>query len=330
MRTYFYACLLISLATSCSSYSPLSDAEIYTAPYRAPQSPGVKVTYFGNTTILVSDGETNLLVDGFFSRPSAVRTLFGKIAPDKDVIDSELENGGITKLNAILIGHSHHDHALDAPYVAQKTGAKVFGNESYGFVHQGAKGKMDKDHLEILRAPKEVHNIGKFKITFVQSCHVTSRRRLQKAVDGDIKKPVVTPAKFSDFKCGKVYAIHIDHPQGSLAITTTAGAKDGQFNGMQADVLLLGLGGFSDESERLKEKYWRNTAGALNPKNIFPVHWDNFGRKLSCGLKPFPKAIDDLETSIEWLKEKQGSENVKAIGLRDSFLIKKTNITVAE
>ena len=51
-------------------------------------SPGgpLMARFFGVSTILLDDGNTAIMTDGFFSRPAAGKLLFGRIAPDKDRI----------------------------------------------------------------------------------------------------------------------------------------------------------------------------------------------------------------------------------------------------
>src|SRR6478735_9182132 len=132
---------LLILTSSCC-YHPLRDPKIYPGPFASVGSTGVKATYLGNTTILISDGITRLMVDGFLSRPGMLSTFFGKIAPNRGVIEDELELAGVSDVDAVLVGHAHHDHALDAPMVADITHATVVGSESYRFVHLGAGGRM--------------------------------------------------------------------------------------------------------------------------------------------------------------------------------------------
>jgi len=244
----------------------------------------VRATFLENTTILVSDGTTNLLIDGFFSRPSAFRALFGKIGPDSRIISTELEAAGIStagSLAAVLVGHAHHDHSLDAVEVAKQTNALVIGNKSYALIHQGSGGMTDAKHLQIVPSAGMKKKIGKFTVTFVPSAHVRVGSFLQCIVEGSIHEPVKMPAHFSKFKCGQVFAIHLAHPHGSILVTTTAGTQKGKTKHLHADVVFLGIGRLNTEPSATQDIYWRENVETLDPEAIIPVHWDSFTRKLS-------------------------------------------------
>jgi L-ascorbate metabolism protein UlaG (beta-lactamase superfamily) len=87
---------------------------------------GFTVKFLGVSTLLFDDGDTAFLTDGFFSRPGKLRTAFGTIAPDAAAIDRALEHAGVQRLAAVIPLHSHFDHALDAPFVAKRTGALLW------------------------------------------------------------------------------------------------------------------------------------------------------------------------------------------------------------
>ena len=124
VRSYLATVGAALMLASCAAYQPLKDIQLDHGPLRAPSGPGISVTYFGNTTFLVSDGETKLLVDGFFSRPPALRVARGRVQPDLAIIAEQLGLGGVGRVTALLVGHSHYNHALDAP-IAFQTGAFV-------------------------------------------------------------------------------------------------------------------------------------------------------------------------------------------------------------
>jgi L-ascorbate metabolism protein UlaG (beta-lactamase superfamily) len=81
----------------------------------------VQTLFLGTSTVLITDGESSILVDGFLSRPSLRRLLTG-VRPDEAAIGAALRRAGIDRLDVVAVSHSHVDHALDAPIVADKTG----------------------------------------------------------------------------------------------------------------------------------------------------------------------------------------------------------------
>src|SRR5262245_49940467 len=90
-----------------------------------PKGGAVKVTFLGTATLLFDDGETQLMTDGFFTRPSLLTVGRGKLETDPKVVDAVLQKAKVDRLKALFVGHSHYDHVLDSAYVAKKTGAKL-------------------------------------------------------------------------------------------------------------------------------------------------------------------------------------------------------------
>src|SRR5438128_1432793 len=104
-------------------------AQLAPAPV-AGKAAGLRVTFLGVSTLLFNDAETALRTDGFFTRPDPRTVFTRKLAPDSERIAKCLERAGITRLAAVIVTHSHYDHAMDAPEVARRTGAVVVGSES--------------------------------------------------------------------------------------------------------------------------------------------------------------------------------------------------------
>jgi L-ascorbate metabolism protein UlaG (beta-lactamase superfamily) len=98
--------------------------------------PELRTAFAGVSNVLVTDGSSAVLVDGFFSRPSLLK-LATRVAPDRGRIEEALRRLGITELDAVLVAHSHVDHALDAPVVAELTGATLAGSPSTRKVQEG-------------------------------------------------------------------------------------------------------------------------------------------------------------------------------------------------
>ena len=82
-------------------------------PPASPTSP-LTVSFLGVTTLLFDDGESAVMTDGFFTRPSLARTLLTSLRSDPARIDHALRTAGVDTLDAVACGHSHYDHALDS------------------------------------------------------------------------------------------------------------------------------------------------------------------------------------------------------------------------
>ena len=82
----------------------------------------MKVTFFGTTTLLFDDGKDQIFFDAHMTRPSLMKYIFGSCPTDRAVVDEKLRLHQVERLKAIFVSHSHHDHVMDAPYIAEKTG----------------------------------------------------------------------------------------------------------------------------------------------------------------------------------------------------------------
>src|SRR6185295_13567717 len=81
------AVIVVIRLTSSPSFEPYASL---TLPVSENPEGDIRARFFGTTTILVSDGETFVMVDGFFSRPSLTSLIMSKIAPDESRIDKAL------------------------------------------------------------------------------------------------------------------------------------------------------------------------------------------------------------------------------------------------
>ena len=82
MQTMRFILILFLLAASVSACHPAYPREGYDELKPSTGGP-LTARFFGVSTILLSDGNTAIMTDGFFSRPGAGKLLFGKIAPDR-------------------------------------------------------------------------------------------------------------------------------------------------------------------------------------------------------------------------------------------------------
>lgn len=147
--------LLLALAVSALAWmlgqhpSLLPYANLEWKKGHVPVTAPLRVSFLGVATLLLDDGETAIVTDGFFSLPDRMQSFLGKVEPDLGNITRGLARAGITlkdqpsapgrsgKVAAVIPLHSHYDHAMDSPEVAMRTGAVLLGSESTANVGRG-------------------------------------------------------------------------------------------------------------------------------------------------------------------------------------------------
>ena len=233
------------------------------------------VRFSGTSTLLFSDGETQWMTDGWFTRPGPLRLLAGKIAPDPEAIRRGLAANEVSTLAAVFPLHSHYDHAMDAPEVAIRTGALLLGSESTANIGRGWG--LPEAQIRVVRDRVPVQ-LGRFVITPIESRHfqfpdpAIRRRALS---EPEITAPLVPPVGAFDYRLGKAWVLHVDHPRGSWLIVGSAGYVEGALQGLEADVVFLGVGGLGSQTADYREAFWRETVGRVKPARVIPIHYDS-------------------------------------------------------
>jgi len=254
------------------------------------------VTFLGVASLLVDDGETALLTDGFFSRPGLAKVALGKIAPDHARIDAALARAGVDRLAAVLPVHSHYDHAMDSAVVADRTGAVLVGGESTAYVGRGHG--LPDDRIRVA-TPGEPMSFGAFTVTLVESHHCPPDR-----YPGEITAPVVPPVKTAAYRCGEAWSILLEHASGRSALLQgSAGYVAGSLAGRRADVAYLGVGQLGVQSEDYLRTYWAETVETVGARTVVLTHWDDFFRPLDQPLRALPYLGDDLDVTMRVLGE---------------------------
>ncbi len=277
------------------SLEPYEKLWLASADEKAP-GPQVSVTFFGVATLRISDGETSIMTDGFFTRPPKTRVIAGRIAPDLTVITRSLDDAGIRELAAVIPVHSHYDHALDSAEVARRTGALLVGSESTANIGRGAH--LPEEQIRVI-VPGEPMVFGGFTVTAIRSQHFPHGQAM-----GEITQPLVPPARATAYLEGGSYSLLVTHAAGTLLIQGSAGWADAALAGRSADVVLLGIGGLGTRDAAYREGYWDAVVGAVHPRCVIPIHWDDFTLSLGSPLEPAPRLLDDFDASMAFLASK--------------------------
>ena len=137
-RTRWTPAIVLLLAvgsTACATFSINADrCPAYPAPVPASitDRAQVKVQYLGVGGYLVQRGDDVVLFGPVYSNPSLLEAMGDhQIRTNRALVDRLLPREA-AKARAIVIGHSHYDHLMDTPYIANTyaTGATVYGSRT--------------------------------------------------------------------------------------------------------------------------------------------------------------------------------------------------------
>jgi L-ascorbate metabolism protein UlaG (beta-lactamase superfamily) len=271
-----------------------SYADRFDVPAAGPESV-LTVTWLGVATLLVDDGSSALMTDGFFSRPAILTVGLVPIAPSRERIGEALARTGVHQLEAVIPVHTHYDHAMDSAVVAERTGAKLVGGESAASVGRGHG--LPDDRVVIARSGEPL-TLGAYDVTLIASKHCPPDR-----YPGVITEPVVPPVKASAYRCGEAWSTLVQHqPTGRrLLIQGSAGFVPGLLADQRADVVYLGVGQLGLRPKQYILDYWTETVRAVGARRVVLIHWDDFFRPLTEPLRALPYAGDDLDVVMREL-----------------------------
>lgn len=296
--------LLAWLLWSARDLAERPDLSAYATRYLSgSEDPAdVRVTFLGVSSLLISDGETSLLTDGFFSRPSIVETLFQPLQPDGEKIDRALARAGVRNLAAVMTVHSHYDHALDSPEVARRTGALLVGSESTAWI--GRSAGLPESSLRVVR-PGDSIEFGRFRVTWFEARHVPHGLAM-----GEITSALPSSARVFDYREGGSLSILVEHEKGSLLVHGSAGWVPGALQDRQADVVFLGVGYLGNMPESYRDEYWREVVEAVQARRVVPIHYDDFSVPFEDPVPLLPRWVDDVEASLRFLLLRGAGEGV--------------------
>lgn len=265
-------------------------------PYQQPvmaRNEGLVAQFLGTSSVLLSDGQTSLLSDGFVTRPGMLRVAVGRIAPDRSLVRAAIDRLRVTRLAAVICAHSHYDHALDAPVWALQTSADLVGSHSTANIGRGLG--VPESSLRVV-AHGDTLSYGRFDVTFLDSVHSPGDHW-----PGTVDEPLVPPARAGAWRTGTAYSVLVAHPGGRVLLHASANFRPGALRGRRADVVYLGIGGLGKQSVEFLRGYWDEVVVATGARRVVLVHWDDFFVGLHRPLRPMPYFMDDVDVTMSRL-----------------------------
>lgn len=236
------------------------------------------VTYLGTNALVIKKGKTALGIDPHFSRPGLLR--LHSLQPDPKRVAEGLRMGGISQLEAVLLTHTHYDHALDLPAIIRIARGEVYGSESARQILLGAGLPEGCFHSVNVG---EVTQVGPFTVRFHPARHIAFPPPLRWLLpeSGEVTSPLTPPAPFWAYHCGAVYAIQVD----DALFFGSAGFEPGAYGHLGVTTVILGIGGLETKPAAYLGRLYQETVLASGAAQVWLSHWDNFFRPLDQGLK---------------------------------------------
>jgi L-ascorbate metabolism protein UlaG (beta-lactamase superfamily) len=246
---------------------------------RRSDSGSVRVRWLGTAGFAIEHDGHVVLIDPYVTRASLRRCLFGALRPDAGAIDRHAP-----RADAIVLGHTHFDHALDAPEIARRTGARVYGSRSSAALCRASG--VPEDRIEVVERPAGgspvEREVGPFTLRFVPSAHsafVLGRVPFP----GDIADCTDVPMHARAYRCGAVFGVEVRVAGRTLYHVGSAELVDAHVDARHVDLLLLCVAGWT-ASRDLPERASRR----LNPGAILLSHWDDFLRPIERPARVLP------------------------------------------
>lgn len=278
----------------------LEDTELPPWPLRERQADRVTVTWLGVSTLLFDDGETQILIDGYLSRPSLADLLLGRPIESNAVeVNRVLNDYRINRLAVIVPTHTHFDHALDIAAIANRTGATIFGSPSSAQIARGAG--VPEEDISIV-TDSATREFGQFRITLLMSEHIPFGWRGSVPMAGEIESPIVGAAPAAAFKSGRTFSVVVAHPQGTTLVQASAGFAERRLQDVDADVVMLSTAMLEGLGRDYTQRYWLSLVTATGADTVIPIHFDDLTKPLG-EVELLPGLIDNFATTSDWLRQ---------------------------
>src|SRR3954471_10736976 len=236
---------------------------------------GYRLTYEGVT----------IVVDPYVSRaPLRDLVLRRPALPDDAVIARYVHAPG--PVAGVLVGHTHWDHAVDAPALARRFGCPAYGSESLARLMRlhGLDG--------VVVEPGRRYELGPFVVSFTPSRHSKLLFGRKVPFDGPLTCEDLHALSPGAYKCGAVFGIRIEVAGIALYHQGSADLDDGELGDEPVDVFLAGVAG-----RQVTPRYWERILPKLDPRVLVPTHYDDFFAPLGRRLKLIRKV--DLDRVLD-------------------------------
>ena len=273
---------------------------------------GVTIRYLGCNGLYITDGETNLLVDPYFTRcdvtPNRRSGRHSLIQPNESVVRDSLEHAGITRADALIVTHGHWDHALDIGVVWQCLQEASRPNELLVYGSTTAKNiavghGVPAENCRVVSGYTSQLRKGRFNVSFLRGAHMPyPLGAMNRSLLGTrATQPVIPPARVDAYAEGTNFALLIAHPTGTILNQGSANYVSGYYRRLfsttsyeytetrpRPKVLILAVGGYNllHVWSRIPRHFYDEVILPTDPEVVYLSHWEEFHKDRQTLDKP--------------------------------------------
>ena len=279
-----------SAATKPRQRRDNSDAlsELEANPLELP--PGLTLEWLGVSGYRLGFEGRTLYIDPYVSRaPLRSLLLRHSVVPDAAALDRFLPKSD--SVVGVLVGHTHFDHAVDAPAIARRFRCNAYGSSSLAALMRlhGLGG------LAVEVEPYHTYEMGPFEVSFTPSAHSKLLLGLRVPYAGELTCDHLSGLAPSAYRCGQVWGIHVSVAGVRFYHQGSADLDDDALRNRDVDIFLAGVAGRSFTPD-----YWARIVPRLDPRVVVPTHYDNFFTPLDESMDFIGNVkLDELPREVE-------------------------------
>jgi L-ascorbate metabolism protein UlaG (beta-lactamase superfamily) len=277
----------------------------------------LRLTYLGGAGYEITDGKTVVLVDPVISmmklrrdtKPGSLdlaREISSILTPDAEAIDEKIK-----RADYILVTHGHYDHALDAGYISNKTGAVIIGHETTANIVRAYAVPPEK--TLIVRGGEDFE-FGAFSLKVIPSVHTAIAHKfyysdpVASQLGGYAPKGLKAPLHGSDFAEGGdlMYLLRIAGHQ--ILIMGSMNYIEREVEGLRPDIAIVGA---LPNRHEIYDYTGRLMRALGHPSTVFPTHW------LYCGAPAWKESM--TKNALEFAQEVKAASPETTVIIPECF-----------
>jgi L-ascorbate metabolism protein UlaG (beta-lactamase superfamily) len=263
----------------------------------------LRIRWLGAAGLECRTGEQTALIDPYLSRIDKWRLLFGRPGADEARVADYLASLPAPPA-AVLVSHTHVDHALDVPAFARRAGCTIVGSRSLDALLRahGLPGRV-----QVCRGGETLLLGEGLKVQAIASEH--GRVALGRVpYPGEIADGLRPPLRAAAYRHGTVFVFRVEMGGRTLVHLGSAWVPPERVGA--CDVLYVCVSGW----KRIPA-FVPRLLDAVQPHVMVPFHWDDFTAPLRGGRAPPRVPFVDVEGFVRAVGRAAPGVRVRRVGV---------------